>query len=204
VVLVVKILVSVSSRHGGTAELGARIAQGLRDGGHEVDLIPPDNVTTVSYYGGVVLGTSVYIGRAGLDLKDLVDRETAALRGRPVWMFWSGPVDDRLENTPSDDVVDVARHATARQRHMFGGRMYPSVLTGTEKSLLPRAPVQAGDRRDLDSAYAWGRQIAADIATAAAQVPSAPTPGAPQASIPVPQPPAPFQQPAPTQTPPTR
>ena len=164
-----KILMSVSSRHGGTSEIGARVAQGLRDSGYEVDMVSPDDVTRVDQYDGVVLGTSVYVGRVGLDIKDMVERQGAALRGRPVWMFWSGPVDDQLENTPSNDVVDVARGAGARQLHMFGGRVDPNVLTVTEKSLLPRAPVQVGDRRDLDGAYAWGRQIAAEVANAAAQ-----------------------------------
>ena len=79
-----KVLVSVSSRHGGTNDIGARIAQALRDGGQRVTEAEPDEVAHVHHYDAVVLGSSVYVGRVGLDLKDLVERQGAALRGRPV------------------------------------------------------------------------------------------------------------------------
>ena len=155
---------SVSSRHGGTSEIGVRVAQGLRDGGHEVDVVAPDDVTQITQYDGVVLGTSVYVGRVGLDLKDLVERQAGALRGRPVWMFWSGPVNDQPERIPvPEDVVSVAHGAGARQVHVFGGRVERGDLTTTEKSLLARVPVEPGDHRDLDAAYAWGRRVAAEL-----------------------------------------
>ncbi|MCL2850557.1 MAG: flavodoxin domain-containing protein [Micrococcales bacterium] len=157
---------SVSSRHGGTSEIGARVAQGLRDSAHDVEVIPPDDVTTVDQYDGVVLGTSVYFGRVGLDIKDMVDRQGGALRGRPVWMFWSGPVDDQPERVPvPEDVVDVAHNAGARQVHVFGGRVVREELTVTEKSLLARLPLEPGDHRDLDAAYAWGRRVATEMAS---------------------------------------
>jgi len=160
----VKILMSVSSRHGGTSEIGARVAQGLRDGGCDVETMPPDDVTRVDQYDGVVLGTSVYVGRVGLDIKDLVERQGALLRGRPVWMFWSGPVNDQPERIPvPEDVVEIARNAGARQVHVFGGRVVRELLTVTEKSLLARVPVEPGDHRDLEAAYAWGRRVAQEM-----------------------------------------
>ncbi|MCL2092058.1 MAG: flavodoxin domain-containing protein [Micrococcales bacterium] len=155
---------SVSSRHGGTSEIGARVAQGLRDSGYDVEVVLPDDVTRVDQYAGVVLGTSVYVGRVGLDIKDLVERQGAALRGRPVWMFWSGPVNDQPERIPvPEDVVDVAQNAGARQVHVFGGKVVRETLTVTEKSLLARVPVEPGDHRDLDAAYAWGRRVAEEM-----------------------------------------
>lgn len=161
-----KILMSVSSRHGGTAEIGARVAQGLRDSSHEVEVVSPDAVTQVDHYDGVVIGTSVYVGRVGLDLKNLVEQHGGALRSRPVWMFWSGPVGDQPENVPvPDDVVEVARNAGARQVHAFGGRLAREGLSVTEKSLLARVQFEAGDHRDLDAAYAWGRRVAQELAT---------------------------------------
>lgn len=155
---------SVSSRHGGTSEIGARVAQGLRDGGYDVEMLAPDDVTRVDQYDGVVLGTSVYVGRVGLDIKDLVERQGAALRGRPVWMFWSGPVNDQPERIPvPEDVVDVAHNAGARQVHVFGGKVARETLTMTEKNLLARVQVEPGDHRDLDAAYAWGRRVATEM-----------------------------------------
>ncbi|MCL2424260.1 MAG: flavodoxin domain-containing protein [Micrococcales bacterium] len=168
-----KILMSVSSRHGGTAEIGTRVAQGLRDSSCAVEVIPPDDVTQVDQYDGVVIGTSVYVGRVGLDLKNLVERQGAALRGRPVWMFWSGPVGDQPERVAvPEDVVDVAHAAGARQVHVFGGRVARELLTVTEKSLLARVAFEPGDHRDLDAAYAWGQRVAQEMGTSPGWAPT--------------------------------
>jgi len=163
-----KVLVSVSSRHGGTNDIGARIAQALRDGGQRVTEAEPDEVAHVHHYDAVVLGSSVYVGRVGLDLKDLVERQGAALRGRPVWLFWSGPVTDEPERVPAPpDVAEVARLVGARGVQVFGGKVERDGLTVTEKSLVALVPAAPGDHRDLALAYAWGTQVAAALSAPA-------------------------------------
>lgn len=160
-----QVLVSVSSRHGGTKELGGRVAAALRDRGHGVDLVDPDDVEHVHQYDAVVLGTSVYVGRVGLDLKDLVERQGAALRDRPVWVFWSGPATDEPDRVAvPEDVESVARAVGATRAQVFGGRVEREALSITERSLVALVPVEPGDHRDLSAAYAWGDQIAAALA----------------------------------------
>ena len=86
-----KILMTVASRHGGTREIGEVVAQVLRDAGHDVDEVPPDDVEHVHGYDAVVLGSAVYVGRLAAALRDLVERQGAQLRSMPVWLFWSAP-----------------------------------------------------------------------------------------------------------------
>jgi menaquinone-dependent protoporphyrinogen oxidase len=163
-----KVLVSVSSRHGGTKEIGAQIARALRDGGQQVTEAGPDEVEHAHHYDAVVLGSSVYVGRVGLDLKDLVERQGAVLRGRPVWLFWSGPVTDEPELVPvPPDVAEVARLVAARGVQVFGGKVERDGLTVTEKSLVALVPVDPGDHRDLETAYRWGAAVAATLSAPA-------------------------------------
>lgn len=159
-----QVLVAVSSRHGGTRELGDQVAQALTARGHVVDQIEPDDVEHVQRYDAVVLGTSVYVGRAGLDLKDLVERQGASLRDRPVWLFWSGPATDEAARvgTP-EDVEQVAHEVRATATRVFGGRVQPEALSITERSLVALVPVEPGDHRDLSAAYAWGEEIASAL-----------------------------------------
>jgi menaquinone-dependent protoporphyrinogen oxidase len=159
-----RVLVSVSSRHGGTEEIGRHVAAGLRDVGHEADEIAPDDVLQVVGYDAVVLGTSVYVGRVGLDLKDLVARQGAALKTVPVWLFWSGPVVDEPEQFPiPEDVIDAAHEAGARQVRVFGGRVERGELSVTEKSLLALVSAQPGDHRDLEGAFTWGQRVGTEM-----------------------------------------
>ncbi|MBU4214955.1 MAG: flavodoxin domain-containing protein [Actinobacteria bacterium] len=159
-----QVLVSVSSRHGGTRELGGRVADALRDRGYDVDQVEPDEVEHVHPYDAVVLGTSVYVGRVGLDLKDLVERQGASLRDRKVWMFWSGPATDDPEHVAAPEDVESVAHAVGVARvQVFGGRVEREALSITERSLVALVPVEPGDHRDLAAAYAWGSQIAAAL-----------------------------------------
>jgi menaquinone-dependent protoporphyrinogen oxidase len=163
-----KVLVSVSSRHGSTKEIGATIAQALREAGHEVDQVEPDEVDHVHHYDAVVVGSSVYVGRVGLDLKDLLERRGAALRDRPVWVFWSGPVVDDPDLVPTPpDVSQLAAEAGARAVMVFGGMVDREHLSVTEKSLVALVPAKPGDHRDLAKAAQWGAQIGAELAASA-------------------------------------
>ena len=89
-----RVLVTVSSRHGGTGEIGRTVAQVLRDAGHEVTETDPDEVQGLEGVDAVVLGSSVYVGRLAAALRELVDRQAGRLAALPVWLFWSGPVGD--------------------------------------------------------------------------------------------------------------
>jgi menaquinone-dependent protoporphyrinogen oxidase len=159
-----QVLVSVASRHGGTLEMGTTVAAVLRAAGHEVDEVVPDEVEHVERYGAAVLGSAVYVGRMALGMRDLVDRQAGQLRGRPVWLFWSGPVGG--PTTPAatpDDVTAVAGAVEARDVRMFSGRLERDELNISERALVALVHAEAGDFRDLDEVREWAAGIADEL-----------------------------------------
>lgn len=57
-----RILVSAGSKHGATQEIAERIGSVLKGKGHEVTVSAPADVTDLSGYDAVVLGSAVYAG----------------------------------------------------------------------------------------------------------------------------------------------
>lgn len=88
----IRVLVSAASRHGATAEIGEAIATALRESGLDAQFRPPERVAVTSDYDAFVLGSAVYAGHWLPDAIDLCDRIGPDLKGRPVWLFSSGPV----------------------------------------------------------------------------------------------------------------
>jgi menaquinone-dependent protoporphyrinogen oxidase len=163
----VHVLVTVASRHGATREMGDVVAEVLRSAGHEVDELEPDDVEHVERYDAAVLGSSVYVGRLALGLRDLVDRQGGQLRERPVWLFWSGPVGDPpVPVTVPDDVTAVAEAVGARDVAVFAGRLDRDGLNISERALVALTRADPGDFRDLDAVRTWAEGVARELRTA--------------------------------------
>ena len=159
-----RVLVSVASRHGGTLDMGSVVAEVLREAGHEVDEVVPDDVERVDQYDAAVLGSAVYVGRMALGMRDLVERQAGQLRGRPVWLFWSGPVGDVPGGgIAPDDVTSVADAVGARGVRMFSGRLERDELNISERALVALVHAEQGDFRDLDEVREWAQEIAKEL-----------------------------------------
>lgn len=161
-----RVLVTVASRHGATAEMGRVVADELRTAGHDVDEVEPDEVERVDAYDAVVMGSAAYVGRLALGLRDLVDRQAGQLRQRPTWLFWSGPVGDPpVPETVPDDVTEIARATGARGVQVFPGRLDRAGLNISERALVALTRADAGDFRDLEQVREWARGVAATLRT---------------------------------------
>lgn len=159
-----RVLVTVASRHGATAEMGRVVADELRTAGHDVDEVEPDEVERVDAYDAVVMGSAVYVGRLALGLRDLVERQAGQLRERPTWIFWSGPIGDPpMPPTVPDDVTDLAAACEARGVQCFPGRLDRDGLNISERALVALTRAEPGDFRDLDAVRAWGQEVARDL-----------------------------------------
>ena len=77
-----RILVTVASRHGATAEIGEKIGSILRDAGHDVVVEPPQAVAALDGFDAVVLGSAVYAGRWIDDARRFAERHHARLPRR--------------------------------------------------------------------------------------------------------------------------
>lgn len=156
-----RILVTVASRHGATAEIGEKIGSILQDAGHDVVVEPPQAVAALDGFDAVVLGSAVYAGRWIDDARRFAERHHAGLRDRPLWLFSSGPIGTPLAPTEeSRDGVRVASELGAREHRTFAGRLDPSTLTWVERTVTRMVKAPDGDFRDWSAVVAWGREIA--------------------------------------------
>lgn len=156
-----KVLVTAASRHGATAEIARSIGEVLSAAGIEAEVRPPDEVASVAPYDGVVLGSGVYAGRWLGAARKLVERESAALASRPVWLFSSGPVGDPAK--PAAEPVDVAalREAThAIDHRVFPGKLDRQQLGFGERAIVLAVHAAEGDFRPWDAVTAWASTIA--------------------------------------------
>lgn len=159
------ILVTASSRHGATEEIAAHLTEALLAHGHQVDHLPPEQVTTPQGYDALVVGGSVHAGswpKAGVHL---VDRLTTAESLPPTWVFSSGPVG----NPPAPAEVpkfaqEQADRLSAVEHRVFPGRIDRTLLSLPERMILRALKITDGDYRSWPEITAWAEQITATLA----------------------------------------
>jgi menaquinone-dependent protoporphyrinogen oxidase len=165
-----KTLVAFATKHGSTAEIAETIGMGLRAGGREVDVRPAGEVTDLSAYDAVVVGSAVYMGSWQRDALDFLRRHETELAQIPTWMYSSGPTGGSpeadakvaalaggsLEVAPPKAVAKWAKRIGARGHMTLPGRITES-MGGIFARWMPR-----GDWRDLATIRNWGLSLAAE------------------------------------------
>jgi menaquinone-dependent protoporphyrinogen oxidase len=164
-----RVLVTAATKHGAPAELAAASGEVLRgDHGLDAVVIPPEQVATIEGYDAVVLGSAVYAGHWLATARELVDRAGAALAGKPVWLFSSGPVGDPPK--PEEDPVDVAEIVAttmAREHRVFAGKLVKQQLGFGERAIVVALRVPEGDFRNWSEIKGWASQIADSLRSGA-------------------------------------
>lgn len=156
-----RILVTVASKHGATAEMADRIGNVLTAAGIETDVRAPDDVVGVAQYDAVVLGSGVYAGRWLGSAKKLAERESTAFRAVPVWLFSSGPVGDPAKPAGEPVDVDLVRKLTGASDHrIFPGKLDRQELGFGERAIVLAVHAAEGDFRPWDDVEDWAREIA--------------------------------------------
>ena len=164
----VRVLVSVASRHGGTEEIGEAIAAALTEEDIESEVQPPERVATLDGFDAVIVGSGVYAGHWLEAGKRFIERHKAELRQRPVWLFSSGPLGDPL--APIAEAVDVAplvETIAARGHRVFAGKLAREELGFGERALVKMVRAPYGDYRNWPEIAAWAHEIAASLKAAA-------------------------------------
>jgi menaquinone-dependent protoporphyrinogen oxidase len=156
-----RVLVTAATKYGATAEIAAAIAEVLDEHGLEATMLPPEQVERVDGYDAAVVGSAVYAGHWLKPARELVERHSAALADRPVWLFSSGPVGDPPK--PEEDPVDVADLLAtigAREHRIFAGKLVRKQLSFPERAIVSALRVPEGDFRDWTEIRQWAASIA--------------------------------------------
>jgi menaquinone-dependent protoporphyrinogen oxidase len=114
-------------------------------------------------FEAVVIGGAIYNNRWHPDATDFVERFLPDLRGRSVWFFSSGPLDDSANSgalAPIPHVAELARTVDIRGHMTFGG-VHERRSTGRLASLLDYGP--SGDWRDPRQVDQWADRIVAQL-----------------------------------------
>jgi menaquinone-dependent protoporphyrinogen oxidase len=168
------VLVTAATKYGATTEIAAAIAEVLDEHGLEATVLPPQQVQEIDGYDAVVVGSAVYAGHWLKPARELVERHSAALANRPVWLFSSGPVGDAPK--PEEDPVDVAELLAAtgaREHRVFAGKLVRKQLSFPERAIVSALRVPEGDFRNWTKIHQWAAAIA--DAMGAGSSPQAPT-----------------------------
>ena len=156
-----KILVTAASKHGATFEIARQLGDTLMAGGFDVDVSRPEEVENVAPYDGVVIGSAVYAGRWHEQARRLIDRESTALKTRPVWLFSSGPLGDPPK--PDDPIEGLGRLGEAThaiEHRVFAGKADRKTLGFAERAIFAVVKAAEGDFRPWDAVAEWASEIA--------------------------------------------
>lgn len=156
-----RVLVATASKHGATAEIGQAVADELTARGIDASVRVAGEVETVDGFDAVIVGSAVYAGHWLPAATALIERYGETLRGRPVWLFSSGPIGDPPK--PEEQPVDVEAmlvSCAATGHIVFPGRIDRKRLGFGEKAIVMALRAPEGDFRDWDAVRLWARDIA--------------------------------------------
>ena len=158
-----RVLVAYGSTRGGTQGLAHTVADGLREKGCTVDVLPAGKVHGIDDYDAVVVGGALYAFRWHRAARRFVRHNAAGLRKRPVYFFSSGPLDDSAANgeiPPVKGVAALMERVGARGHVTFGGRLSEHARGFPASAMAKKV---AGDWRDLAQVRAWAHSVAAQL-----------------------------------------
>ena len=180
-----KVLVSVSSKHGSTGDIGTRIGDRLRAAGLDVDVFAPEPPpivdeydasagygryyeflaqTIVDEYDAFVIGSAIYMGRWMSGARGFIERNAEYLRGRPTWLFASGPIVPVSDPADSAEGEKLLTLIGAREHRLFAGRLEKDELGWTERAIVKMVHSPWGDYRPWAEIDEWADVIAQELA----------------------------------------
>ena len=157
------VLVTYASKRGGTAGIAESIASNLRQHGFVVDCTNVAKARDLERYDAIVIGGALYGHRWLGAASRFVRRNARIMRGKVVWLFSSGPLDDSASFRDAPTVPQVAAlmaRVHARGHITFGGRLEAGA-SGLIASAM--AKHHTGDWRDWRRIRDWSSYLATEL-----------------------------------------
>lgn len=158
-----KVLVAYATKAGSTGEVAEVIGQVLCEGGAAVDVKPVKEVSDVSGYSGVVVGSAVRMGSWLPEAVKFVETHTAALEKKPVAYF---QVSSFLKEDTPEKRQEAATYLGAVRAlvepasvGLFAGKIDYSKLSFFDRAIAKMVGSAEGDWRDWDAIRAWAGEL---------------------------------------------
>ena len=183
-------LIVYASRHGATRGIATRIGEVLRSEGVDAAVAAAQLEPDPAAYDAVIVGSGVYMGSWLKEGIEYLERYSATLKGRPTWLFSSGPIPGSSKEQPVDEdryggalgpaegpgsggrkrIELLADRIGVRDHRIFQGAYDPTdppkALSERFARMMPAVKkiLPEGDFREWDRIEAWARELAAEIA----------------------------------------
>jgi len=161
-----KILVAYASRAGSTGGVAGTIGEALCNGGATVDVRLAKDVTDVSAYRALVVGSAIYMGNWMSEAVKFVESHRDALSRVPVAYFTVCLTlkDDTDENRRTvaaylDPVLEKVPEVEPVTVGLFAGALDYSKLSFLYRTIAKKMSGPEGDFRDWEAINAWAGQV---------------------------------------------
>jgi menaquinone-dependent protoporphyrinogen oxidase len=157
------ILITYTTRYGSTAEVAEAIADELNKAGEAVVLLPINEVTDLSPYRAVIIGSPIYMGKWLPEPQVFVERHQEELRNVPVAFFAVGlsVADNTVESRKRAEASMDQVRLLVRPVHIgvFTGQIIPERLSLSDRAITTLIRAPSGDYRNWDAIRTWAREI---------------------------------------------
>ncbi len=167
-----RILIAYATRCGSTAEVAEAIRGVLSETGVTVDCLPVGEVTDLTAYGGIVVGSAIRMARWLPEALDFVKKNRAVLKGAEAALFTVCLTmkDDTAENRGRvlsfmEPVLKEISSVNPSRIGLFGGKVDFRALSFANRSVLKLKGVSEGDFRNWPIVKAWAGELSSSFAS---------------------------------------
>jgi menaquinone-dependent protoporphyrinogen oxidase len=156
-----KILIAYASKCGSTGEVATAIGQTFAQNAARVDVMPLKDVTDISSYRVILVGSAIRVGKWLPEAASFVRENLAALQRVPTAYFTVCMT--MVEDTPASlakaaGFVEPVRAVLAPAAEgYFAGKVDPERLSFIDSTMLKAKSVPVGDFRNWDKIKGWAQ-----------------------------------------------